>query len=138
MNTLNHGLSLKVVQYTQVVRDLVRGGKLDVSKGFNARITYHDPCILGRWNREFDAPSEILSSIAGFDLVEMERNRERGFCCGGGGGNFYTDLLSVKNGIALERMGSSGDRRRSDGGCVSHLENYACRCNQTTRTRREA
>ena len=99
-----HGLNLNVVHYTELVRDLIRDGKLDVSKGFNARVTYHDPCLLGRWNRHFDEPREILSFIAGIDLVEMERNRERAFCCGGGGGNFYTDLLSGPNGTAFERV----------------------------------
>lgn len=83
----------EVFHYTQLLRDLIRGGKLDVSKGFNAKVTYHDPCFLGRYNNEYDAPREILSAIPGIELVEMERNRENAFCCGGGGGNFYTDVL---------------------------------------------
>ena len=65
--------------------------------------------MLGRWNNEYEAPREILSSIPGIDLVEMERNRERAFCCGGGGGNFYTDLLSGKNGAACERVREAYD-----------------------------
>lgn len=83
----------EVFHYTQLLRDLIRGGRLDVSKGFNAKVTYHDPCFLGRYNNEYNAPREILSVIPGIELVEMERNRENAFCCGGGGGNFYTDIL---------------------------------------------
>lgn len=85
--------SFEVFHYTQLLRDLIKGGRLDVSGGLNARVTYHDPCFLGRWNQEYDAPREVLNTIPGIELVEMERNREGTLCCGGGGGNFYTDFL---------------------------------------------
>jgi len=85
--------SFEVFHYTQLLRDLIKGGRLDVSGGLNARVTYHDPCFLGRWNQEYDAPREVLNTIPGIELVEMERNRESTLCCGGGGGNFYTDFL---------------------------------------------
>ena len=83
----------EVFHYTQLLRDLIKDGRLDVSDGFDAKITYHDPCFLGRHNDEYDAPREVLNSIPGVELIEMERNRENAFCCGGGGGNFYTDFL---------------------------------------------
>lgn len=83
----------EVMHYTQLLRDLIKDGRLDLSDGFDAKITYHDPCFLGRHNDEYDAPREILKSIPGVELIEMERNRENAFCCGGGGGNFYTDFL---------------------------------------------
>lgn len=104
-----YGVNLEVVHYTQLIRDLIKNGRLNVSKGFNTRVTYHDSCMLGRWNKEYEAPREILSFIPGIELVEMERNRERGFCCGGGGGNFYTDLLSGKDGAACERVREAYD-----------------------------
>jgi Fe-S oxidoreductase len=83
----------EVLHYTQLLRDLIKSGKLNISKRFDAKVTYHDPCFLGRYNKEYDAPREILRAIPGIELLEMERSRENSFCCGGGGGNFYTDIL---------------------------------------------
>ena len=81
----------ELFHYTQVLCDLIKEGRLDVSKGLNAKVTYHDPCFLGRHNGEYESPREILNAIPGIELVEMERNRENAFCCGGGSGNFYID-----------------------------------------------
>lgn len=83
----------EVFHYTQLIRDLVQSGSLDVSAGVNARVTYHDPCFLGRWNEEYEAPRMILNAIPGIEQIEMEKNRAGALCCGGGGGNFYTDFL---------------------------------------------
>jgi Fe-S oxidoreductase len=88
----NYSNEFEVFHYTQLLRDLIKGGKLGV-KEFQAKVTYHDPCFLGRYNNEYDAPREILTAIPGVELIEMERNRENAFCCGGGGANFYTDIL---------------------------------------------
>ena len=89
----NYPSEFKVFHYTQLLRDLIKNGDLNFSKGFKAKVTYHDSCFLGRYNQEYDAPREILSSIPGIELVEMPRNKQNAFCCGGGGGNFYTDIL---------------------------------------------
>jgi len=82
---------LEVLHYTQVLRDLIKGGRLKPASKQNMKVTYHDPCFLGRHAGEYEAPREILRAIAGVELVEMERNRQNSFCCGGGSGNFYTD-----------------------------------------------
>lgn len=88
-----YGGNFEVMHYTQLIKRIMISGKVDVSKGLKARVTYHDPCFLGRYNGEYEAPREILQNIPGIELVEMERNRENSFCCGGGGGNFYMDFL---------------------------------------------
>jgi len=83
----------EVFHYTGILRDLIEEGKLKPSSKLDMRVTYHDPCFLGRHAGEYEAPREILRAIPGLKLVEMERNRENAFCCGGGSGNFYTDFF---------------------------------------------
>jgi len=85
--------NFEVLHYTQLLRDLISEGKLDISKGFEAHVTFHDPCFLGRWNSEYEASRTILRAIPGITFIEMEKNRDSALCCGGGGGNFYIDFL---------------------------------------------
>ena len=87
------GESLKVYHYTQVLNSLARDKKLKFS-GNKAKVTYQDPCFLGRYNQIYDEPRQVLQSIPGIELVEMKRNRKDSFCCGGGSGNFIMDLLA--------------------------------------------
>jgi Fe-S oxidoreductase len=82
---------LEVLHYTQVLRDLIKEGRLKPASKLDTKVTYHDSCFLGRHAGEYEAPREILIAIPGVELVEMERNRQNSFCCGGGSGNFYTD-----------------------------------------------
>ena len=81
-----------VFHYTQVVEDLFRAGQLGLSgTELDYTVTYHDPCHLGRYNGEFEAPREIVAGT-GCELAEMPRNREDSFCCGGGGGGLWMDF----------------------------------------------
>jgi Fe-S oxidoreductase len=82
-----------VFHYTQIFVDLISKGRLNLSAKFNAKVTYHDPCFLGRHNSEYEAPRKVLKAVPGVELIEIERNRENSFCCGGGSGNFYTDFF---------------------------------------------
>ena len=86
------GGEFEVYHYTQVLAPLIHSKKLPL-RDCEARITFHDPCYLGRHNGEYDAPRKILKSIPRVELIEMDRSRENAFCCGGGGGNFFTDIL---------------------------------------------
>jgi Fe-S oxidoreductase len=56
-------------------------------------VTYHDPCYLGRHSGIYDAPRDVIKSLPGVELVEMERNREQSMCCGGGGGGLWMEKL---------------------------------------------
>jgi len=98
-----YGGDFEVYSHVELLRDLLKDGKLSL-KEFNVKITYHDPCFLGRYNRIYDIPREVLTSIPGVELVEMERNREKAFCCGGGGGNFFTDFLGGNRSPARIRV----------------------------------
>lgn len=84
--------NLEVYHYTQLLQKLIKEGKIDPPEK-SIRIAYHDPCYLGRHNDIYDPPREVLKSVPGIELVEMPRNRENSFCCGGGSGNFAIDLL---------------------------------------------
>jgi Fe-S oxidoreductase len=88
-----YGGSFEVLHQTQFLQNLISDGRLDISEGFNAKVTIHDPCFLGRWNGEYEASRAILRAIPGVKLIEMERNKDNALCCGGGGGNFYIDFL---------------------------------------------
>ncbi len=95
----------EVFHYTQILGDLISKGKLNPSSKLGVKVTYHDPCFLGRHNSEYEAPRLVLNAMPGVELVEMERNRENSFCCGGGSGNFYTDFFgSVENSPARIRV----------------------------------
>ena len=86
-------LDLKVRHYTLLLRELVGTGSLTFEKPLRARVTYHDPCYLGRHNQVFDAPREIIAAIPGVELVEMAHNRANSLCCGGGGDRIWQEDL---------------------------------------------
>ncbi len=75
------GTGIEVVHLSQVIAPLVQSGKLSLGK-LEKRVTYQDPCTLGRCSRIFDEPRQILGAVAGLKLVEMEQNREKALCCG--------------------------------------------------------
>ena len=84
--------SFRARHYTLVLRELMAGGKFRFKNRVEATVTYHDPCYLGRHNRIFDEPREIIRAIPGIRLVEMTHHRADSLCCGGGGGRMWQDL----------------------------------------------
>ncbi|MBN8208655.1 (Fe-S)-binding protein [Bacillus sp. NTK071] len=85
------GLEAEVYHHTELLYDWIKEGKLKPKHEVNERITYHDSCYLGRYNEVYDPPREILRSIPGVEVIEMDRNRENGMCCGAGGGLMWTE-----------------------------------------------
>lgn len=83
---------LEVEHHSQVLARLVREGKIKPTKEVSQVVTYHDPCYLGRWNGVYEEPRLVIRSIPGLRLAEMPRNRDRSFCCGGGGGHMFFEI----------------------------------------------
>lgn len=81
----------EVVHVSQYLQELIDEGRLQLNKPFAKKVTYHDPCYLGRHNNIYDPPRTILNKVEGLELVEMEESHRNSLCCGGGGGRIWMD-----------------------------------------------
>jgi Fe-S oxidoreductase/nitrate reductase gamma subunit len=98
------GLDLKVEHHSQFIDRLIQSGRLAPSKATTESFTYHDPCYLGRYNDEYEAPRRMLKVINGVELKEMGRNCKNSFCCGAGGSNMWFEVKEETTRISNLRM----------------------------------
>jgi Fe-S oxidoreductase len=81
----------EVVHISQYLFQLINEGRLELNKEYVKKITYHDPCYLGRHNGIYNEPREVLKKVPGLELIEMADSRQDSLCCGGGGGGIWMD-----------------------------------------------
>lgn len=91
LGNIGDGISPEIIHHSVLLKKLLREEKIKVNPR-TERITFHDPCYLGRYNDEYEAPRDTLSSIEGVQITEMSQSREKGLCCGAGGGHFWMDF----------------------------------------------
>jgi len=94
----------EVIHYTQFLQQLIRQGKIQIDSMVfnNKKITFHDPCYLGRANNEYEAPRAVLKAIPS-QQVEMPRNKSFALCCGAGGGQMFKEAETGNKEIFIER-----------------------------------
>ncbi len=120
LNTLKNeypqfGGHYEVIHHTQFINQLIADGKLRLSEETSKKtLTYHDPCYLGRYNHEFEAPRQVLHSIKGLELVEMKNSHHASFCCGAGGAQMWKEEEKGKQPVRQARMEQALDVQASE------------------------
>jgi Fe-S oxidoreductase len=84
-------VTFEILHITQYLLELIQAGRLELRKEYRRRVSYHDPCYLGRHNGIYGEPREILRKIKGLELIEMADMLEDSLCCGGGGGRIWME-----------------------------------------------
>ena len=84
-------VNFEIIHMTQFLARLIEEGKLELSKEFEKKVTFHDPCFLGRHNNIYDEPRKILKQVPGLDFIELPESYDDSLCCGGGGGRIWME-----------------------------------------------
>ncbi len=106
---LGEGKQPEIIHHSVLLRRLLKENKLTL-KDSETEFTFHDPCYLGRYNDEYEAPRETLTKIKGLKILEMEKSKEKGLCCGAGGGHFWMDLKIGErvNSVRVDQAAETG------------------------------
>jgi Fe-S oxidoreductase/nitrate reductase gamma subunit len=97
------GFSCEVIHHAEFLSELIKSGHLKLNRSIPKKLTFHDPCYLGRYSGIYNAPREVLKSIPSLDMREMERSGKKSFCCGAGGGWMWMDEKIGKR-INIQRL----------------------------------
>jgi Fe-S oxidoreductase len=137
------GGDYEVVHHTQLLSKLVAEGRLTPVEPVDKKVTYHDPCYLGRHNKVYSPPREVLGAIPALRSQEMHRCKDRGFCCGAGGARFWMeekigkrinvertdealgldpDLISTACPFCMVMLSDAVTAKKSDGSAKEHVE----------------
>jgi Fe-S oxidoreductase len=90
------GADFQVIHHSDFIAQLIEKGRLQLQQASAKTITFHDPCYLGRYNGVFDSPRKILKSLGPITMKEMPRSKDKSFCCGAGGANFWYKVAQKK------------------------------------------
>jgi Fe-S oxidoreductase len=119
-------VNVEVVHISSYLLEFINNGRLDLTKDYGKKVTYHDPCYLGRHNGKYDEPRKLLKKIPGLELIEMADSMENSLCCGGGGGRIWMETPKGErfSDIRIEQAvgAGAGVLATSCPYCITHFE----------------
>ena len=95
------GANFEVTHHSELILELIRTGKLTLTRSLDYQVTFHDPCYLGRYNNLYKVPRQLIEANRGLKLVEMKSSKEGALCCGAGGGHLW---MAEGKGSHIENM----------------------------------
>ncbi len=98
------GGKYEVIHHTAFIEDLIKEGRIKGLNEMQAKVTFHDSCYLGRYNNTYEPPRALINNIPGLEIIEMPRNKDKGFCCGAGGAQMFMEETEGKRINELKKL----------------------------------